>query len=998
MTYMIDRMKIIFAAMALFMAVTASALSPKTESYYTARIDDPSAVYFDKEHFGVAADGREDVSDKLQEALDLAHRKENGCNIVFIPEGTYRLSKTIYVPACVRIIGYGKTRPQFILTKHSPGFGLNDEPQGKGPYLFWFISGGHRPGSDRISDANSGTFYSSMHNVDIKIEDGNEHASAIRAHFAQHCSISHVKIDVGTARAGIVDAGNHIDDVTINGGDYAIDTDKSSPGWPIMIINSNFTGQRKSAILTHEGGLTIIRMTVKDTPRAVEVKEGSTDRLFMEDCILENVKETGLILSEAGNGATQINLRNIQCRQVPVFALERDAEYRVDGKGKTYLVKSLTFGYNSDSMEETPSVVRRCELEQTAGIAPLDYSDTPRIAPVENWVNVRDLGAKGDGMTDDTEVFLKAVGQYEHIYIPQGWYVVKEPLTLKENTEIIGLHPGSTILLTMGGNKAFSGFGSPVAQLTTPQGGRNIVTGIFLNADAYNYRAVNCKWMSGEGSYMYDVKFSGHDKNRFFFNGQSAANPLEQPTPVTPETNDLIFRAWDNQHWSLWITNGGGGVFRDIWTANEYSMAGLYISDTDAPGKIYGMSLEHHLRHEAILKNVSGWKLYDIQFEVEADGVDTQPLELISCRNLTMANVYSYRVSRMLKSHPCAIRTWDCENLEIMNIHNFSHARVKFTSSASVLDMNTRRELRRWEVARLLLTGNESAKYPLTGTVGVAEKMLTGFEFVDGLARDSKGNLYFCEQRMRRIYKLSGQTGKVTMIGASPYSIVALACDMDDRLIVVTKYISQPGYTNDDERREGTPLFGWRGSGGLWGFTYVPRLYCIDPDSPDNSFEELPARKMGSVEAERVCYLGSRTLTYGEFYNGKKPEMCFVAKDGKTVIPYYEDLFRCSSIAVGKPGSELYSIDEYHQRVVRSELDGSGCLTKSEVVAEGGDRCVVTDDEGNVYVTDGDVVIYNRQMEQIGKIEVPERPTSLMVMGDDLYITAITSLYKARLK
>ncbi len=993
-----NRMRFSLFVIVIMITTTISAAKAKTLSFYTARINDPSAIYFDKEHFGVTADGKEDVSDKLQEALDMARKKENGCNIVFVPEGTYRLSKTIYVPACVRVIGYGKTRPQFVLTKHAPGFGMNDPQQGKGPAIFWFISGGHRPGSDRIADANSGTFYSSMLNVDITIEEGNEHASAIRAHFAQHCSISHVNIEVGTARAGIVDAGNHLEDVTIHGGDYAIDTDKSSPGWPIMVMNSTFTRQRKSAILTHEGGLTMVRVIIKDTPRAVEVKQGSTDRLFMEDCILENVRQTGLILSEAKNGATQINLRNIQCKQVPVFAVERDADYKVDGKGKTYRVKSLTAGYNADSMEETPTVVRRCEVEQTTGIASLDYSDTPHVAAVENWVNVRDLGAKGDGMTDDTEVFVNAVEQYENIYIPQGWYVVKKPLTLKTNTNIIGLHPGSTILLTMGGNKAFSGFGSPVAQLTTPQGGRNIVTGIFLNADAYNYRAVNCKWMAGDGSYMYDVKFSGHDKNRFFFNGQSAANPLEKPMPITPETNDLIFRAWDNQHWSLWITNGGGGTFRDIWTANEYAMAGLYISDTTTPGRIYGMSLEHHLRHEAILKNVSNWKLYAIQFEVEADGVDTQPLELIGCRNLQLANVYSYRVSRMLKSHPCAIRTWDCENVEIMNIHNYSHARVKFTSSASVLDMNTRRELRRWEVARLLLTGSETRKYPFPGVVGVTEKMVTGFEFVDGLAKDSKGNLYFCEQRMRRIYKMDGQTGKVAMVGASPYSIVALVCDTDDNLIVVTKYISQPGYTNDDQRRGDAPLFGWKGSGGLWGFTYVPRLYSINPNLPDDTFEELPKQRMKDVSAEQVCYLGSRTITYNEFYGGEKPEMCFVAKDGKTIIPYYEDLFRCSSMVVAKPGNEVFGIDEYHQRVVRSHLDSKGYLTQSEVVAEGGDRGVVTDSEGNVYVTDGDVIIYNKQMEQIGKIEMPERPTSLMVKDNELYITAMTSLYKVKLR
>lgn len=120
--------------------------------------------------------------------------------------------------------------------------------------------------------------------------------------------------------------------------EYGIDTDKSAPGWPIMLLNSYFEGQRKSAILTNEGGLTIVRMKVKNVPVAVEIKEDAPDRLFMEDCIFENVQRTGLILTDAGNAATQINLRNIQCKNVPVFSLERSTNEQVSGKGKTYQI------------------------------------------------------------------------------------------------------------------------------------------------------------------------------------------------------------------------------------------------------------------------------------------------------------------------------------------------------------------------------------------------------------------------------------------------------------------------------------------------------------------------------------------------------------------------------------------------------------------------------------------------------------------------------------
>lgn len=315
-----NRIRIHIFFLIVILAGGIQAQNPR--SVFTDRPVDSAAVYFTPECFPIKPDGSTDVSDALQEALNTAKHKESGCGILFVPEGVYKLSKTIYIPSGVRLIGYGTKRPVFVLGKNSPGFQEVTHETNKGKYLFWFISGNYR--SERpVNDANAGTFYSSLLNADIRIEDGNPNASGIRAHFAQHCSISNVTIHVGKGRAGIVDAGNHLENVSVFGGEYGIDTDKSAPGWPIMLLNSYFEGQRKSAILTNEGGLTIVRMKVKNVPVAVEIKEDAPDRLFMEDCIFENVQRTGLILTDAGNAATQINLRNIQCKNVPVFSLER---------------------------------------------------------------------------------------------------------------------------------------------------------------------------------------------------------------------------------------------------------------------------------------------------------------------------------------------------------------------------------------------------------------------------------------------------------------------------------------------------------------------------------------------------------------------------------------------------------------------------------------------------------------------------------------------------
>lgn len=324
---------------------------------------------------------------------------------------------------------------------------------------------------------------------------------------------------------------------------------------------------------------------------------------------------------------------------------------------------------------------------------------------------------------------------------------------------------------------------------------------------------------------------------------------------------------------------------------------------------------------------------------------------------------------------------------------------MKFTSNASLYDVNSRHEARRWELARLQLTGKENRKYSLNNEIGKAEIIVTGFEFIDGLTKDSQGNIYFCEYRMRRIYKLDIKSGQVTSIADFPWNAVALTCDTQDNLIVVTKYISQPGYKNDDTRNDNQPLFGWRGSGGLWGFTYVPKLYSIRPENADDSFQVLPLVDMSQVQKpQKVCYLANRTITQNEYYGGRKPTQCFVAPDGVTIIPYYEDLFRCSSIVEAVPGETIYTLDEYHQRVIHSGTDTQGFLQHSHVFADGGDRSVVTDQTGNVYVANGDISIFDSTGKLIGIIEVPERPTSLLISGDKLYITAISSLYQVRLK
>ena len=107
-------------------------------STYPTRLDDPAAVYLTAEEFHVHADGKEDDSAAIQDAIDKLQASK-GEGIVFVPQGRYRISRTIYLWPGVRVIGYGAQRPVFVLGENTPGY------QNGIAYMFFFAGARPRP-------------------------------------------------------------------------------------------------------------------------------------------------------------------------------------------------------------------------------------------------------------------------------------------------------------------------------------------------------------------------------------------------------------------------------------------------------------------------------------------------------------------------------------------------------------------------------------------------------------------------------------------------------------------------------------------------------------------------------------------------------------------------------------------------------------------------------------------------------------------------------------
>lgn len=76
--------------------------------------------------------------------------------------------------------------------------------------MFWFTGGMVKEG-EKPRDAGASTFYSAMSNINLRIEDGNPHAVALRTHFAQHSFINYVAVYIGKGKAGLFDVGNELE-------------------------------------------------------------------------------------------------------------------------------------------------------------------------------------------------------------------------------------------------------------------------------------------------------------------------------------------------------------------------------------------------------------------------------------------------------------------------------------------------------------------------------------------------------------------------------------------------------------------------------------------------------------------------------------------------------------------------------------------------------------------------------------------------------------------
>ncbi|PHY20146.1 glycosyl hydrolase family 28-related protein [Caulobacter sp. BP25] len=994
---------VVFAAI---LAASTPALA-ETRSVLTFIPDDPHAVVVK----GVG-DGRADDTDVVQKAIDSA-RDKTGHGLVFLPSGRYRLSRTLLVPPGVRVFGVGATRPVFVLGANTPGFqtgvatmiafmGGDQYQVGEIPVPVPTV----RPATAKVRDANSGTFYSSMSNIDIEIEEGNPAAAAVRFRMAQHAFLRHMNFRLGSAFAGVYQAGNIMEDVHFHGGRYGVVTEKTSPAWQFTLVDSTFDGQRDAAIREHEVDLTLVNVGIKNTPVGIEIDRGYSDSLWGKNVRFENVSKAGVIISAENSVFTQVGFDNATATNTPVFAHFRDSGKTVAGKGRDYRVASFTYGLTLPAlgqMGEYKTVVDITPITAKTAAAPTLRA----LPPMAEWVNVKTRGVKGDGSTDDTAALQKAIDTHRVLYLPVGFYRVSDTLKLRPETVLIGLHPAITQLFIPDNNPEHLGVGAVRPILETPRGGDNILSGIGLFTGRVNPRASALLWRSGASSMVNDVKIMGGG-------GTPTADGKPLWSAQARSGDPVADGRWDAQYPSIWVTDGGGGTFADVWSPNTFASAGFYISDTKTPGYIYQVSVEHHVRNEFVLDNVENWEFLAPQTEQEVgDGPYAVSLEVRNSRNILFANYHGYRVTRSYHPAETAVKLFNSTDIRFRNVHINAESGIalcdtigcgtylrasKYPFENAIQDKTRKLEVREREFAVLDVTGPAKPGSPPQSDPRL-RKLETGFWSISGAATGPDGALYFIEKRFQRIYRWTQARG-LEVVRDHALDPTNLAVDGSGKLLVLSSYGPQAS------------------------------VYSVDPEGPKDQLTMI-APTAATPRAGAKMLLPVNWWVNGEFRDqydaatdhfttlaemfardvGTPKAQEYVSPDGSVVLPAFRvwqqgppdhvgwrwaDTLQAHGLIGGASDKRVFVTNSSENKTYSGQVGPGGTLTDLKVFANRGGESVAVDGQGHVFVVNGQIFQYAPDGKLVGRIDVPERPLQLIFGGESgrtLFVLTHHSLY-----
>jgi sugar lactone lactonase YvrE len=284
------------------------------------------------------------------------------------------------------------------------------------------------------------------------------------------------------------------------------------------------------------------------------------------------------------------------------------------------------------------------------------------------------------------------------------------------------------------------------------------------------------------------------------------------------------------------------------------------------------------------------------------------------------------------------------------------------------------------------------------------EKLEDGFFSISGAAVDRNGKLYFVDHHQQCIYGWSRAEG-LTIVRDNPLDPVNLAFDNSGDLLVVSS-----------DGPEGTVYAFRRGMSD--GQTTVLSPQIAEPHP--GSAAILPVNYWNNGEfKDQIDFTALTYTTLDEMFSSdvSKPKTReYVSPDGSVFLPAgrifqqgppdysgwrFSDNLDTYGLITVIPGQRVYVSSESEDRTYSALVNADGTLSDLHIFANRGGESVTADTNGNVYVANGQIFVYESSGTEIGEIDVPERPIDIVFGGADhrtLFILAHHALYAVNVR
>ena len=247
-----------------------------------------------------------------------------------------------------------------------------------------------------------------------------------------------------------------------------------------------------------------------------------------------------------------------------------------------------------------------------------------------------------------------------------------------------------------------------------------------------------------------------------------------------------------------------------------------------------------------------------------------------------------------------------------------------------------------------------------------------GYQFTEGPAADAQGNVCFSDIPASRTYRWSPD-GKIKLVRRHTGNANGLAFDKTGNLLA----------------REG-------GRGRVVSIDVQGRASVVADQyqgQPFNQPNDLWIDPRGGVYFTDPIYGPGEMRQNGE-------HVYYVAPDRKKVVRVIDDMVRPNGL-VGTPGGKtLYVSDHGAKKIYLYDIEADGTLSHKRFFAPVGADGMKLDSEGNVYMAENGIVVYDSAGKFRERIEIPEEPTNFCFAGPDrrtLFITARPAIYTLRM-